>query len=283
MEELPRRPDVEPDQILTPPPSLWLYASLTLAGVGMLLIAVQKGAHLSDILVNFGTGLLATVLILTLVDQRLRRSELTAIRDIPRSFKVKLFLLGIGEREVYRYTEAFLASALQRLKNVTRRPELDEYAPLIEAGFVLLGKPGSGKTTWLQTMAVERAKIFIKDPKENRSPILFPMRTWVPDQTLVEALVEHMNRFNRITMKAFQRGMRKGRFILILDGVDEVETVRYSVLQEQLKKLQKDFSSIPITMSSRPDLPTPLSQLRVVNLSPPTGAEVAEFKLRMHL
>jgi hypothetical protein len=283
LSELPRRPDVEPEQAPAPTPSLWLYTLLTLAGSLMLVMALQNGAKIADILVNLGTGLLAAVVILILVDRRLRRSELAAIRGIPHSLKVQLFLLNPFERQIYRYTEAFLASALPRLKNVTARPELDTPERLIDTGLLLLGNPGAGKTTWLQSIAAQRADLFIRNPKEKKSPILFPMRSWLPDRTLVEVLHEHMARFARIKMRTFRRGMSKGRFLLILDGVDEA-TIPYYVLSSEFEDLRKRFPNTPLTISSRPDRTVPTwSGLAIHNMSPPTAAEIAEFKLRMGL
>src|SRR5207237_3739910 len=102
------------------------------------------------------------------------------------------------------------------------RSELDKHASLLDSGFVLLGKPGVGKTTCLQSVAAARAQAFLTNPKMNKAPILLPLRSWLPDRTLEEALREHMAGFSPLSPRTFHQGMKNARFIVILDGADEM-------------------------------------------------------------
>jgi hypothetical protein len=169
--ELPRQADVVPDQHMVPPPSLWLYFTLVMIGASMLGIALKNDAKPSDVLVNLGTGLLETVAILILIDRRLRQSEMATLKNLPRSVSVLFFLVWPSERQIYRYTRGFLAHLQRRVKNFAPRPEFSQHASTVENGFVLLGKPGCGKTTWLQSIANERSATFLKNPQAHKAPV----------------------------------------------------------------------------------------------------------------
>ena len=283
MAELPRQSDVVPEQPPAPPPSIGLYAGLAAIGGLMLAIALRGDAKLSDALVNLGTGLLEAVAILILVERRFRRSEVTAIKGLPRSLKVFLFLVRPSERQIYRYTRVFLAHVEPRVKDVQDRPELDKHSNLFESGGVLLGKPGSGKTTWLQSISATRAQTFLADPQANKAPILFPLRNWLPDRTLEEALREHVTGFSPLSVRNLRRGMKNARFLVILDGADEASGRISPSLKDQLAVLGDLYPKVTWVVSSRPYRLSPVNLSAVVNISPPTPEEIADFKRRMHL
>ncbi len=68
----------------------------------------------------------------------------------------------------------------------------------------------------------------------------------------------------------------------MLDGVDEVG-IGFETLVTRLREFIEQFSSVPLTISSRPDWPIPISGMRAVNITPPTAKEISEFKMRLRL
>jgi hypothetical protein len=281
VEDLPRQANVVPDQIFgAPTPSLWLYTFLAILGAAMLAIALHGKATTADILVNLGTGLLEAVAILIFIDRRLRRTDVQAIRGIPRSIGLSLFLLRPSERQIYKYTRAYLKRVLPQLKDTAPRPELEKHASLIDKGFVLLGKSRFGKTTWLQSVVAERAKRFITSPQACRAPILFPLTSWLQDRTLEEALCEHMSGFSPVSLRALRRGLKNQRFLIVLDGADEAFWIT-NQLREQVATLRQAYPNVPVTVSSNPERPTPVDGLEVVNVDPPTDEELTAFLQRV--
>ncbi len=203
-----------------------------------------------------------------------------AIRGIPRSIGLTLFLLRPSERQIYGYTRAYLKRILPQLKNTAPRPELEKHAWLIDKGFVLLGKSRFGKTTWLQSVVAERAKCFITSPQSCKAPILFPLGNWLEDRTLEEALCEHMSGFSPVSLRSLRRGLRNGRFVIVLDGADEAFWITQQ-LREQVASLRKNYPNVPVTVSSNPERPTPVDGLEVVNVDPPTDEELVAFLRRV--
>ena len=133
------------------------------------------------------------------------------LRDLPRSIGVRFFLLRPSERQIYHYTRVFLAKVEPRLKGINARPELDKYASLMDTGGLLLGDPGSGKTTWLQALVAGRASMFLQRPQSTKAPILIPARSFFPGRSFFQVLHEHVSGFAPISER-FMRALQKGRF-----------------------------------------------------------------------
>jgi hypothetical protein len=280
--ELPRRIDVLPDQRTAPMPSLWLYLALVLLSGSMLAFALRSGVGAPDVLVNLGTGLLETVAILVLIDRRLRQSELSSIKSLPRNVGLLIFLMRPTERQLYRYARRFLMELQRKVRDFDPRPELSQHQSKVDQGFVLLGKRGVGKTTWLQSVAIDKSAAFLKDPTTNRAIVLLPVSSWLPDRTLEEALVEHLSGFSRMTIRAFRRAMRRARLTIILDGADEASRLLSPALGEQLKALRLKYPRVAWVVSASSEYPTPTDLQPVVNVSPPSDEEIAEFARRMN-
>ncbi len=90
--------------------------------------------------------------------------------------------------------------------------------------------------------------------------------------------MEYLNKFSRIKKKTFEAAMSKGRVLLILDGIDEAYFIEYPILSNQLTGLREKFSNVPMTMSSRPGLPSPVSHVETMNMNPLTDSEISAFK-----
>lgn len=88
--------------------------------------------------------------------------------------------------------------------------------------FVILGAPGSGKTTILMHLALE----LLKDNKikEKKTPCLLNMSSWEPSKTLEQWIIEEGAKTYHTSPALIERWLNDRRFILLLDGFDEISS-----------------------------------------------------------
>jgi hypothetical protein len=246
-------------------------------GGAFLTAALNDGATAADAMVNIGSGLLEAVAILLLVERRLRQSEVAAILNIPRSVGVSAFLLWPNERKLYRYTRTFLTQLEPVLAGTFPVKGMEQHAAKFDANMLLLGPGGSGKTTWVQLQAAKRARSFLRAPKESKTPVIFPMRNWLPDRTLEQALEEHVARFSTLGSRAFRKAMKNARFLVVLDGADERPKNMIPGISNQFDELRKKYPDVPWVVTSRSDRPNPVDIKTVVTMEQPTDEEVEQI------
>lgn len=100
------------------------------------------------------------------------------------------------------------------IANIFADPEIDGY-------LLLLGNPGSGKTTTLVKLAetlVERALTDDTAPM----PVLLNLSSWQPQQSLVDWMVSDLNLKYGVSRTTAQRWLQKRALLPLLDGLDEV-------------------------------------------------------------
>jgi hypothetical protein len=267
----PKRPATSADS-----PSLWLYFVLVLAAAALtwLAFAIQGHTDWPGLLVNLAAGLVGSVVILVVIDRRLRASELEALRRLPsRTTRGITWLVLPMKRTRARYVERLLVALEPLVRTKVELTSFEHLEDKVRAGFVLLAGAGQGKTTWTQFAALSIGRKYLNADPNGRIPILFPMAGWLSDRTLNEALFETFASFIPCSRKRFDRILGSGEVVVLLDGYDELWKRRLP-FEEDVNRLRSQFPAVALTVTSRNDKPTPAGFGESVSLGSPTEDEL---------
>jgi HEAT repeat protein len=148
-----------------------------------------------------------------------------------------------------------LAEQRSRLRLERTAPAISAERLVEQKRSVILGAPGSGKTTLMSYFAVRLAV-----GQEDRLPILVRIRDWAlqPQMSLLEYLryfAEKRLQTKSLPVGFFEHWLDAGRALILLDGLDEVadEAKRY-VLVEQIECFLGQDRNVrnPAIITSRP-------------------------------
>lgn len=278
-----QQPDVSVPTTGLPHPSLVTYLGLIIAALAMISIAhyLQPQPDWPGLLVNLGSSLISAVVLLILIDRRLRRSEISALLSMPSRVGLLIALTMVPrKRSMYKFNLLQLDALdpLTRTKVVSK--SLDELAQQ-DGSFVLLGPPGTGKTTLLQMLCALRAREHQAD-YHRAVPILFAARRWLPDRTLDRAILEYVRGFYPVTDTRLAKCFAKDPIIMMIDGADEIFRVgKPDRLRTEVERLRRLYPRITWIVGSRPDHPTPVADVPTINIEPLSSKEIQEVFRRL--
>ena len=278
-----RQPDAQ--AVSSPPaaPSLGLYAALLLAAIALTwgAFAMQEKPDWPGLMINLAAGLVGSVVVLVFVDQRLRSKELAALRRLPiRTRQVLLAIVFPTNRVGLRYARRLVVALEQLVDLKIERTQFVELEALVRTGFVLRAGPGEGKTTWAQMVARSLASRYLRSESEGRIPILFPLARWAPERRLDDALYQNFSFYTKCWRWVFDRLLRSGSIVVLLDGYEELWRAELP-LEEEVKRLRKTYPRVAWTLTATDEYPDPTDFGKVVRLAQPTRAEMAAIKLRL--
>ena len=147
---------------------------------------------------------------------------------------------------------------------------------------LILGEPGSGKTTTLLQLARDLIAEVDLSTFTQPVPVILNLSTWTnKQQPLAEWLVAELNSKYRLPKKDGQRWLRERRILPLLDGLDEVRAENRAACVEKLNQLVTDYGLQGMVVCSRikdyTDLNVRLAFYRAIYIQPLTPEQVDEY------
>jgi hypothetical protein len=149
---------------------------------------------------------------------------------------------------------------------------------------LILGAPGTGKTTVLLELAkglIARAE---SDPK-HPIPAVFNLSTWaLKRKPLAIWLVSELNLRTGVPKKLAQRWIYQNKVIPLLDGLDEVDPAHRATCLDAINKFRDEHGLLPMAVCSRvADFEALGKKLRfrgAVTVQPLTNRQVEDYLCR---
>lgn len=122
--------------------------------------------------------------------------------------------------------------------------------------FALIGRPGSGKTTLVNVMAIAYARDWVEKlfgVKESRLPLLLRLKDFTSPKPLPFLLAEPLNATGcSITPEFIEKQLQIGRCIVFLDGLDETpRKLRKAEIVPWIQNSMAQYSKNRFVISSR--------------------------------
>ncbi len=114
---------------------------------------------------------------------------------------------------------------------------------------MVVGKPGSGKTTYLQRLVTE---CNVGNLQVHRIPVLIRLREFVNDGREVDYAVErYLERCWRLSAVETQWVLDAGRSLVLLDGLDEVTGADGQAIAKQIKRFARNYPQVQVIVTFR--------------------------------
>ncbi len=124
---------------------------------------------------------------------------------------------------------------------------LQKYAP---KHMLLVGHPGSGKSTALVRLLVATAQQALQNP-QSQIPVLVELRTYnIYYKTSVLDLVQaSLKRHKlRLNLETIEELLAQGQFLLLMDGISELPD---DEAKKTIKQFRLDYSDVPMVFTTR--------------------------------
>ena len=157
-------------------------------------------------------------------------------------------------------------------------PMIDVFNEM-ENALLILGEPGSGKTTMLLELARQAIQGAQQDPDQS-APVIFNLSSWSPKHSLAEWLVEELNSKYFIHKNIAQLWVDSDALCILLDGLDEVKAIDRLECVKAINRFRQEHL-IPVVVCCRAAeyaaLGTPLQFRGAIVLQPLNDQQVASY------
>jgi hypothetical protein len=175
-------------------------------------------------------------------------------------------VIDLGAR-VYRSTDDLLQPDLLNLPK-------EELFHRLGNGLVILGRPGSGKTTWILELTEELLDI-AEHNEDERLPVVLDLASWNERSGSLENwMVAELNTSYGVPMKIARRWIRDDALILMLDALDEVPADLRPSCSNAILGFRQRHGAVPFVITSRTDEYRDMSE-RVVTTRHSSEAAIA--------
>lgn len=262
---------------------------------------IVTGDSFGDIFNNigmaFGRGAKATFNILHSQESLRRQRNRSAMMEMVHTF----WIGGVLEKSLYRATSLHLQLEYRpdavdnaRWDDLMHLPQTDtasltapsEIGDIFYAmnplnrSLLILGAPGAGKTTLLLTLARRALQQAEADPAEP-IPVVFNLASWdVKQGSIADWLVAEMTNKYVVPAKIGRPWIDNDDLLLLLDGLDEVETANQAACVKALTRFQQEHG-MPMVVCARineyEQLPRRLQFQTAVFLQALTGEQVDTY------
>ena len=121
----------------------------------------------------------------------------------------------------------------------------------IKGRLLILGEPGSGKTTELLLLAQALLQP-VSPSKPDRIPAIFELFTWTPKQSISEWLCAQLERDYSVTPAIAQRWIASQQLLPLLDGLDELDVPHQKQCIAAIEQFLVEHPSLQTAICYRP-------------------------------
>ncbi|MEZ4730277.1 MAG: NACHT domain-containing protein [Caldilineaceae bacterium] len=180
---------------------------------------------------------------------------------------------------------------------ILRRPDLDDEplapgVPIVDLfdqfgqRLLILGEPGSGKTTTLLELTAALLTRAAQDPTQP-TPVVFNLSSWAADRKpLIAWLINELHEKYTIPKRLAQSWLEQEELLPLLDGLDEVPADQQAACVTAINQFRQDHL-LPLAVCCRlaeyEATPQPLTLDGAIQIQPLQEAQVNDYLSRINL